>query len=93
MEGAFELLHQFLRHPRWDPVAFDRAKQMFASHFRSTDKSLERATANRIMGAMIKDDRRFRDPTPEDIEALDLGEDGLLVTILMIIWMYNMVTW
>lgn len=74
MRGAFELLHQFLEAPRWEEAAFERAKSMFVSHYRSTEKSLERATANRIMNVMIRDDRRFRDPTPEDVESLDLGE-------------------
>lgn len=34
---------------RWDETAMERAKQMYLSHFRSQSKSLERATADRIM--------------------------------------------
>jgi len=83
MEGAFELLHQFLASPKWDPAAFERAKSMFISHYRSTDKSLERATANRIMGVMIQDDRRFRDPTPEDVETLDMEKLKTVVSRIL----------
>ena len=35
----------------------ERAKQMYLSHYRSLPKSLERATADRIMAAMMGPDR------------------------------------
>ena len=48
-----ELLHNFLEMPRWEDSAMERAKQMFISHYKSLSKSLERATADRILAAMF----------------------------------------
>ena len=48
-----ELLHNFLAKPKWEESAVHRAKQMFLSHYKSLHKSLERETADRIMGAMF----------------------------------------
>jgi predicted Zn-dependent peptidase len=72
LPAVLQLLHLFLEAPRWEAPAAERAKQMYLSHYRSLDKSLERATADRIMAAMFGADRRFRDPTPEEIDALSL---------------------
>lgn len=44
----------------WEEAALERAKQVFATGYRTTAKSLERATADRIMSAMLGNDRRFR---------------------------------
>ena len=52
-----ELVHLFLTQPRWEEPAMERAKQMYLSHYRSLPKSLERATADRIMAAMMGPDR------------------------------------
>ena len=51
------LLHLFLSAPRWEGGAMERAKQMYASHYRSLSKGLERATADRVMSAMLGPDR------------------------------------
>jgi hypothetical protein len=49
------------RVPRsWEEAALERAKQVFATSYRTTAKSLERATADRIMTSMLGSDRRFR---------------------------------
>ena len=50
-------MHLFLTQPRWEEAAMERAKQMYLSHYRSLPKSLERATADRIMAAMMGPDR------------------------------------
>jgi hypothetical protein len=50
----------------------ERSKQMYVSHYRALPKSLERATADKIMGAMLGEDRRFRDPSSDEIAALTL---------------------
>ncbi len=50
-------MHLFLTQPRWEEPAMERAKQMYLSHYRSLPKSLERATADRIMAAMMGPDR------------------------------------
>ncbi len=40
---------------------------------RSVHKSLERATSDRVLDAMLgRTERCFRDPTPEELDALDL---------------------
>ena len=72
MAAVLQLLHLFLEAPRWEEAAMERSKQMYISHYRALPKSLERATADRIMSAMLGDDRRFRDPSSEEIAALTL---------------------
>lgn len=80
LAAVMQLLHLFLEQPRWEESAMDRAKQMYMSHFRALPKSLERATVDRIMQAMLGPDRRFRDPSVEEIEALTLSgmEEGVM---------------
>lgn len=72
LQSVLELLFLFLEQPRWEESAMERAKQMFVSHYRSLAKTLERATADRVVSAMMGPDRRVRDPTPEEIGALSL---------------------
>ncbi|KAK9810226.1 hypothetical protein WJX72_007002 [[Myrmecia] bisecta] len=72
MKAVLELLHLFLEQPRWETAAMERAKQMYRSHYNSLHKGLERATADRLMAAMLGPDRRFRDANPEEIDALTL---------------------
>jgi predicted Zn-dependent peptidase len=81
MERAFELAHAFLAAPVWDEAAVQRAKRVFASQAQSVDKSLERATSDRVMAAMLGSDARFRDPTPAQVEALTL--DGVAAAVEM----------
>jgi len=57
LQAVLELVHLFLTQPRWEEPAMERAKQMYLSHYRSLPKSLERATADRIMAAMMGPDR------------------------------------
>lgn len=53
--------------------ALDRAKQLYLSHFRAMPKSLERATANRLMRAMLgSDETRFTEPSVEALQKLTL---------------------
>lgn len=61
-----------LQHNIWLEDALDRAKQLYLSHYRSMPKSLERATAHRLMRAMFKDEERFIEPSPQAIERLTL---------------------
>ena len=75
-----QLLHLFLEQPRWEGAAMERSKQQYLSHYRSLSKSLERATADRILEAMLGPDRRFRDPSPEEIAALDL--EGMRLAVM-----------
>jgi hypothetical protein len=62
LKAVLELLHLFLEEPRWEESAMERAKQMYLSHYRSRLKGLERATADRVMDAMMGDDRFSRPP-------------------------------
>lgn len=50
----------------------DRAKQLYLSHYRAMPKSLERATAHRLMRAMFNGEERFIEPSPQAIEKLTL---------------------
>lgn len=51
------MAHLFLEAPDWDQAALDRAKSLYISHYRSLEKSLERASADRVMNAMLGPDR------------------------------------
>ncbi|XP_065861526.1 stromal processing peptidase, chloroplastic isoform X2 [Euphorbia lathyris] len=72
MRAAFELLHMVLEHSVWLEDAFDRAKQLYLSYYRSIPKSLERATAHKLMTAMLNGDERFVEPTPQSLQSLTL---------------------
>jgi predicted Zn-dependent peptidase len=56
----------------WLEDALDRAKQLYLSHYRAMPKSLERATAHRLMRAMFDGEERFIEPSPQAIEKLTL---------------------
>ncbi|BBN04418.1 stromal processing peptidase, chloroplastic [Marchantia polymorpha subsp. ruderalis] len=73
MRATFQLLHMVLEHNVWLEDALDRAKQLYLSHYRSMPKSLERATAHRLMRAMFKGEERFIEPSPQAIERLSLS--------------------
>lgn len=66
------LLLIVLQHSVWLEDAFDRARQLYLSHFRSIPKSLERSTAHKLMLAMLNGDERFVEPTPESLQNLTL---------------------
>jgi len=72
MRATFQLLHMVLEHNVWLDDALDRAKQLYLSHYRAMPKSLERATAHRLMRAMFNSEERFIEPSPEAIEKLTL---------------------
>lgn len=73
MEAMFQMIHMFLEEPRWEDTAMERAKLAFLASVKSVHKSLERATSDRVLDAMLgRTERCFRDPTPEELEALDL---------------------
>ncbi|XP_010270649.1 PREDICTED: stromal processing peptidase, chloroplastic isoform X2 [Nelumbo nucifera] len=72
MRAAFQLLHMVLEHSVWLEDAFDRAKQLYLSYYRSIPKSLERSTAHKLMLAMLNGDERFVEPTPNSLQKLTL---------------------
>ncbi|KAF3504107.1 hypothetical protein F2Q69_00041436 [Brassica cretica] len=72
MQAAFQLLHMVLEHSVWLEDAFDRARQLYLSYYRSIPKSLERATAHKLMTAMLNGDERFIEPTPKSLQSLNL---------------------
>ncbi|KAJ0087148.1 hypothetical protein Patl1_09292 [Pistacia atlantica] len=72
MRAAFQLLHMVLEHSVWLDDAFDRARQLYLSYYRSIPKSLERSTAHKLMLAMLNGDERFVEPTPKSLENLTL---------------------
>ncbi|CAN4086580.1 unnamed protein product [Withania somnifera] len=72
MRAAFQLLHMVLEHSVWLDDAFDRAKQLYMSYYRSIPKSLERSTAHKLMLAMLNGDERFVEPTPHSLQNLSL---------------------
>ncbi|XP_015880000.1 stromal processing peptidase, chloroplastic isoform X2 [Ziziphus jujuba] len=72
MRAAFQLLHMVLEHSVWLDDAFDRARQLYLSYYRSIPKSLERSTAHKLMLAMLDGDERFVEPTPKSLQTLTL---------------------
>ena len=56
----------------WLDEAFDRARQLYLSYYRSIPKSLERSTAHKLMQAMLNGDERFVEPTPQSLQNLNL---------------------
>ncbi|KAA0047681.1 stromal processing peptidase [Cucumis melo var. makuwa] len=72
MRAAFQLLHMVLEHSVWLEDAFDRAKQLYMSYYRSIPKSLERSTAHKLMLAMLNGDERFVEPSPKSLQNLTL---------------------
>ncbi|XVE56311.1 hypothetical protein DITRI_Ditri03aG0228400 [Diplodiscus trichospermus] len=72
MLAAFQLLHMVLEHSVWLDDAFDRARQLYLSYYRSIPKSLERSTAHKLMLAMMNGDERFVEPTPKSLQNLTL---------------------
>lgn len=79
LEAVFELLHLVLEKPCWEESSLERSKQLHLSNYRTMPKSLERATADKVYAAMFGDDRRFRDPNTEEIEAVSLEQARQLV--------------
>ena len=61
-----------LQHSVWLDDAFDRARQLYLSYYRSIPKSLERSTAHKLMLAMLGGDERFVEPTPKSLQTLTL---------------------
>lgn len=61
-----------MQHSVWLDDAFDRARQLYLSYYRSIPKSLERSTAHKLMVAMLDGDERFTEPTPNSLENLTL---------------------
>lgn len=72
MRAAFQLLHMVLEHSVWLEDAFDRARQLYLSYYRSIPKSLERSIAHKLLIAMLNGDERFVEPTPQSLENLTL---------------------
>ena len=61
-----------MQHSVWLDDAFDRARQLYLSYYRSIPKSLERSTAHKLMLAMLNGDERFVEPTPHSLQNLTL---------------------
>ncbi|CAD7695599.1 unnamed protein product [Ostreobium quekettii] len=76
LKAVLQVLHLFLGDPKWEESSAARAKQIYASSFRTQQKSLEQASVRRLYLSMFGDDHRFMDTTPEEIDALTL--DGMV---------------
>lgn len=61
-----------MQHSVWLEDAFDRARQLYLSYYRSIPKSLERSIAHNLLTAMLNGDERFVEPTPQSLENLTL---------------------
>ena len=75
LKAVLEMAHLLLAAPAWEEGAAERARQVYLSHARSLDKSLERAASDRVVTAMLGGDGRFVDARADDVSALTL--DGM----------------
>ena len=75
MQACLQVLHLMLAQPRWEAAALERAKQQHLTASRTVSKSLERAAKAALVTAMLGNDRRFCDPSEEELAALTL--DGV----------------
>lgn len=73
-KSVTESLCMLLQQSVWLEDAFDRAKQLYLSYYRSIPKSLERSTAHKLMLAMLGGDERFVEPTPNALQHLTLEQ-------------------
>lgn len=72
LRGMFELCHLMIVQPCWTESGFQRAKTTILSNSRAVNKSMERANHDKILHMVFGEDRRFREPNAEEIEALTL---------------------
>jgi predicted Zn-dependent peptidase len=79
LRGIFQLCHLMVTAPNWTESGFKRVKTTIESNSRAVNKSLERANFDKILLAVFNGDRRFREPSKEEIDALTLdGVRGVL---------------
>ena len=72
IRAVMEMIHLLLQSPRWDEASLTRAKQAYRAHYASLGKSLERATLNNALTAMVGESCCFLDPVPEELDAVTL---------------------
>ena len=72
IRAVMEMIHLLLQSPRWDESSLTRAKQAYRVHYSSLGKSLERATLNNALTAMVGQSCCFLDPVPEELDAVTL---------------------
>jgi len=72
IRAVMEMIHLLLQSPRWDEASLTRAKQAYRAHYSSLGKSLERATLNNALTAMVGKGCCFLDPVPEELDAVTL---------------------
>jgi len=72
IRAVMEMIHLLLQSPRWDNASLVRAKQAYRAHYSSLGKSLERATLNNALTAMVGGSCCFLDPVPEELDAVTL---------------------
>lgn len=80
LQATFQLLHMVLQHSVWQSEALSRAQALYSAHYRGIWKSLERATAHRLMRAMFPLDERLMDPRPGGVEGFEL--EGLREAVM-----------
>lgn len=74
LRGIFELIHLMVERPAWNEKAFERACTSVVSASRAVQKSMERANYDRASEAVYGADRRFREPSAEEVGALSIGD-------------------
>jgi predicted Zn-dependent peptidase len=74
LRGIFELIHLMVERPTWNRKAFERACTAIVSGSRAVQKSLERANHDRVLELVYGPDRRFREPSLEEVAELTLED-------------------
>ena len=67
IRAIMELMHLIVRAPQWNAEAYERASGAVISASRSVGKSLEHANLSKIVRALHGPDRRFADPTTDEV--------------------------
>jgi predicted Zn-dependent peptidase len=72
VRGVMELCHLIVTDPTWTEGGFKRAKTTAESNARALQRSMERANTDKILAALFGEDRRMREPSITEVNALTI---------------------
>jgi predicted Zn-dependent peptidase len=72
LEACMQVLHIIMTDFKYEPDAFERAKQGFHEHYDSVVKGLESCCQERLAESLLEDDPRFTTPNHAALDALNL---------------------
>ena len=72
LEACLQVMHIIMTDFKYEPDAFERARQGFHEHYDSIVKGLESACQEQIVSSLLQGDERFITPNHDQIDSLDL---------------------